>query len=311
MTARKLTAILFAIILTLSLLLTGCGAKREALGDYETGSSSLFNRVSGNFADEDAPSSPEKEISGDEKSSGEVAQGRKIIENVNLTVQTKEYDKLISTLEEKVKEIGGYIERSSSYGADYYGYNNRRSEYVFRVPSAKGDSFVDFIGTAGTITRKSIDTDDVTLKYVDIESRVSSLEKERAKLEELMDTTKDISSIISIQDRISSLTYQIESYKSSLLTYDNLVDYTTVTVSVQEVERVDNTSKVGVFERIGINLKDGFENVWKALKAIFVFLISAIPYLIPFAVLAFIVVLIIKLSIKRSRKKKAKKNAQQ
>ena len=45
--------------------------------------------------------------------------------------------------------------------------------------------------------------------------------------------------------------YEIESYESQLRTYDNLIDYTTVTIYISEVERTIAAENQSIWQEIG------------------------------------------------------------
>ena len=42
---------------------------------------------------------------------------RKLIRNVNLSLQTKEFDTVLDNMSQKIKDLGGYIQDSSVWGA--------------------------------------------------------------------------------------------------------------------------------------------------------------------------------------------------
>ena len=61
---------------------------------------------------------------------------RKLIKTVNMDVETREYDKLLSAVENKVTELGGYIESLDAYnGSTYYSYRStRNANLTIRIP---------------------------------------------------------------------------------------------------------------------------------------------------------------------------------
>ena len=105
--------------------------------------------------------------------------GRKLIKNVRLEMQTREYDQVIERLTKKVQEIGGYVENSSVWGSSIYQNSTRNSEYTVRIPSDRLNEFVDVVSGLGNVTYKSESVEDVTLQYVDVESRKKALETEQ------------------------------------------------------------------------------------------------------------------------------------
>ena len=83
--------------------------------------------------------------------------------------------------------------------------------------------------------------------------------------------------------------------------------YCTITLNIAEVDRTAIVEEQSTWEEIGTNLSRNFENVWDGIVAVFIFFISAVPYMLPFAGIGIIVLVIVKLCNK-SRNKKSRKN---
>ena len=289
------------LVLFVSSTFMGCGASSDGADMNYGNNKSEAPMESGDILDYEADL--ETGTTG-EAESVEVAENRKIIEKVYLRAQTKEFDALLDKLDEEIKKVGGYIESSSVSGNNYEYDDNRYAELTVRVPADKSNEFTKFVSENSTITNKEITTEDVTLSYVDMQSRVSALETEKATLERLLAGAATMADVITVQERLTDVIYEIESYKSQLRTYDNLIDYTTITIRINEVERVDIVEEQTVWEEIGTNLKRGFENVGNGFVRFFVFAVSSIPYLLVLAVYAAIVVAIVVICVKRSKKRK-------
>ena len=276
-----------SFIIVLTLFLVGCGAKAS---DMETSSSDMkfednAMEETGDFIEYDTAT---------DSASANVSTNRKIIEKVYMDVETKEFDDLLSKIYDEVEKAGGYIERSSVSGNSYSYDGNRYADFTIRVPSEKSDGFTEFVSYNSTVTNKEIVTDDVTLSYVDMESRVSALETEKEALEKLLADAEALEDIIKIQDRLTDVIYEIESYKSQLRTYDNLIDYTTIGINVREVERVTILEEQTVWEEIKTNLGDNMGDIGKGIVSIFVFVISNIPYFAIIGVIALVALTIVK-----------------
>ena len=97
--------------------------------------------------------------------------------------------------------------------------------------------------------------------------------------------------------------YEIESYESQLRTYDNLIDYTTVTIYISEVERTIAAENQSIWQEIGTNIANNAQDIGAFFTALFIWLASALPYLIILAVAAVIVIVIVKACQKRRKKR--------
>ena len=87
------------------------------------------------------------------------------------------------------------------------------------------------------ITYRQENVEDVTLDYVDVESRKKMLETEQQRLLELLETAESLDDILTIESRLTEVQYELDSKESQLRTYDNQIDYSTVYLDINEVVR--------------------------------------------------------------------------
>ena len=92
---------------------------------------------------------------------------RDSIKNVDLSVETKEFDSLITSLSAKIEELGGYVENSDISGSSYQYQNTRYGYMTARIPQDRLDEFVTCVSSLGNVTRRHDSVQDVTLQYVD------------------------------------------------------------------------------------------------------------------------------------------------
>ena len=222
---------------------------------------------------------------------------RKLIKEIDLSIETKDYDNYIKTLRESVAENGGYIEYS-----DESSYSDLRTfNATIRIPVGNADGFAEVATSKGTVKSRSENVQDVTEQYVDIEARIKVYEAEEESLLEIMKQADNVTDLLSVKERLANVRAQIESYTAQLKSLENQTDYSTITLTVTEVEREVETE--GYWSEIWNNILDGFKNVGVILTALFAFIISAIPYLIVIGAIAVIVIVIIRYYKKKLGKK--------
>ena len=234
---------------------------------------------------------------------------RKLIKTVELQVETKEFDAMLASVEEQVEMLGGYIESMNTYNGSRYSNReyNRTSSLTVRIPRQQLTGFVNAVSEAGNVINRSENVEDVTLSYVDMESRRNSLKTEQERLQELLEVAESLEDILVIEDRLSTVRYQLESMEAQLRTYDNKVDFSTVYMSIQEVKELTPVEEETTWERIANGFTDSLMNVKDGLVDFFVWFVVSLPYLAVWAVVIFVIVAIIKLIIRRSRRKKAER----
>ena len=235
---------------------------------------------------------------------------RKLIRNVNLSLQTKEFDTVLENMSQKVKDLGGYIQDSSVWGSSSDYSSSRSASYTLRIPSDKLDEFIDVVETLGNVTYKNESVDDVTLRYVDVESHKKALETEQERLLALLEKAENVEDIITIENRLSDVRYELENYESQIRLLDNQIDYSTVYVDVSEVSRVTDTGKQGFFEEVASRFSDSVYVVLMGLRGFAIGILGSLPILVVWGViLAVVVILLRKFVFKKS--KKNKKNTDQ
>lgn len=229
---------------------------------------------------------------------------RKLIRNIYLDVETLEFDTLVRDIQKQTDILGGYVERSSVSGNSYYYDNTRYADLTLRIPKDKTDEFLEKVGSSGNITSRSEDVEDITLTYVDTESHVKALRTEENQLLKILEKAETVEDIMSIQSRLSEVRYQLESYASRLKTYDNQVDYDTITLYVREVTKETPTEELSIWQQMKEGFTDSLIAVRKGFRDVCIWFVAHIPYFI----VLFAVVLAVTAAVKKHSKKKNIKN---
>jgi hypothetical protein len=236
---------------------------------------------------------------------------RKLIKTVNLETETEDLEQTVALVEQKVSGLGGYIESSNIYNGTSYSVRSSRSASITaRIPAANLDAFVDVVEGNTNITRKSVNVDDITLNYVDTESKRNSLRTEEKRLLEILESAETVEDLITVEDKLADVRYELESIESQIRSYDNLVDYSTVYLNIDEVVKFTPVEKESAFTRMGKGFMENLSDVGEAIVEFFVWFVSHIPGLLVFVLIILIIVLIIrKISVKSKAKKAARMQA--
>jgi len=234
---------------------------------------------------------------------------RKIIKNANVRYETKTYDDFFAGLTECIRKYGAYVESEESYGGSLYDYYSTRSAHLtVRVPLASYDAFMSEACTIGSVTYKSENSTDVTMAYDDTESRITALETEYDALLAILEKATKLEDVISLQSRISEVTYELETYKAQLRKYDDLISYCTVSISVTEVEKVtQNVSEMTFGEKIRTGLEETFEDIADDASYFALWFVTSLPYFVIWGVILTVVILVLRRMIGRYRKRRVQK----
>ena len=234
---------------------------------------------------------------------------RKLIRNVSMHLETREFDALTKSISDAVTFFGGYMEQADVSGNSLYWSGERSSRYsniTARIPENKLDAFLTEVSSQGNVTYKNESVQDVTLQYTDITSRKKTLQMEQERLWELLEKAESVDAVIALEARLSEVRYQLESIESQLRTLDNQIVYSTVYLSIQEVQVLTSTDPDTISVRIQKGLSRSFNTLKISSVDFLVWFISSLPILAVFAVLVFIAVIILKKPLKRRKTRKQK-----
>lgn len=300
MFVKKYLAGLLALLLVVSL--TGCGATAsDKAVSYSNGSAAPEALYGGIM--EDSAEVPM------ESGSGSTAQdNQKLIKTVSIRAETEDLNALLSALDQRVTQLGGYIENRDLYnGNANSGYRANRANMKVRIPAQKLEDFVTHMEGVSNILYCNESQENVTLTYVDMESRMLALRTEQTRLLELLAKAENMTDLLKIEERLTEVRYQLESITSKLRAMDNLVEYATVELDLQQVEVFTETEKQTVWQRIGSGFTKNIGNVWDGIVNFFVWIITYSPQLL---IIAGIAVLIVILSKRSAKKRRAQRQAQ-
>ena len=271
MQIRRIFA-LFLVAMLLISVLAACGANTESKSD----------RVSMDVESDSMNSVPEKGLSKTEESSQtQTPVNQKLIRKVYMDAETEDLDSLLSQVEQRIAQLGGYVESREIYNGSSRNTKTRYGDLTIRIPAENLDQFVDQVHEVSNITSLRETTDDVTLDYVATESRVKALQTEEARLLELLSLAENMDDLLTIESKLTDVRTELEQVQSILKVYDNQVNYSTIYLDVTEVETytvVEEPKTEGFFERIGNGFVRSLKGVWTVIKELVIFWIVYMPY---------------------------------
>lgn len=309
------------IWILLCVLLSGCGSQKSS--DNASMATTDTYEMAEEFASADMSAALSSEVDNDQGESGGLVQDgsggteavsvndteRKLIKTKNIGVETKEFDTFLDKITQKVTELGGYVEHSDISGNSMNATYNRFAYYVIRIPEDKLDEFTGAVENSATVVSKSENVDDITLNYVDTESRIKSLKTEQEALLSMLESAETLEEIIAIQSRLTEVRYELESYESQLRTYDNQIHYSTVNLNVSEVDRVTKAAD----RTFGSRLKERFLSsiywIRDAGVNFAIWFLGSFPILLLMAVIIALIAWVICAIIKSLNRKSQRQNS--
>lgn len=242
---------LFLMLITIILLMMACQGSRNK------GVDSMSRPDQAPPALEDSKSYSGEDTDETNGSEEIKAVEQKIIRNGTMSIKTD--DALATKIEvDKILAI-----HKAYTGNEHYNNTDYSSIYhmQIRVPAESLDSLVADIEKLDVmVTDKSINANDVTAEYIDLEARLVSKREYLEQYKQLLKAAKNVDDLIKIRETIRLIEEEIESTVGRLKYLLNQVAYSTLDLTLlQEKDYVFRTErKINFFER----LKDSLSGGW-------------------------------------------------
>lgn len=326
---KQKKTILALLLVLLILCLPACGAATDSAA-FDTGDANTSAFLSGATQDAIAAEMPmeaEIAVTSEEAdlstTSADGAGGldmevvedftEKIIYTGYVNIETTAFDASLTALEQAVTEAGGFVQDSSVEG---YSRTNsdgtttvvdRWASYTVRIPADQFTAFMAMADGLGNVTSSSKNAQNVTSQYTDYEARLDTLYTQEERLLAMLEESGDLDSLIALEARLSDVRYEIESIERNLRNLDQKLAYSTVNLTLQEVEIY--TPTVPINRTFGEKLSDAFADGWsgfvRGLQNLCFGLAAALPVLVLLVILAVLAIAVVR---KVRRQRRARKN---
>ena len=264
----------------------------------------------------------------DDSQGKDVAEARldeKLVYTCNMTLETIVYEDTITALRSLIKQYDGIIQQEnySDSAPDWYYTNYRKTNgtltayIVVRIPSAHYREFLAGIEGQGKVVSSDQSVENITRRYSETQTTISSLETQEKRLLEMMETAETIDEMLAIEDRLTDVQNELQILRNRLSEMDTDVAYSTVNLTIREVieytPEVDPVKTLTFGDRLKNTLEESWDTFTDFLEGLLFFVIRATPILLVIGAISlgimFIIIGSVKSSKKRAEKKAAKKAA--
>jgi hypothetical protein len=210
-----------------------------------------------------------QEMSEENASGSPEATIRKLVTNSNLELRSENLDIGVDKLNELIDKYG-------TYAANISIRENSR-HYTLKVPALNYKYFLEEVMKLGKIINYNETTEDVTLKYFDLESRLNTKRELIKTYQGYLNKAKTIEEILSVESRIQQLQAEIDDVGRQFRLLSDLIDYSTIRLDLLGPVAVSHYEKDTVWEKIK-SLASGFGDY---VSAILIVLLAIAIYGIP------------------------------
>ncbi len=303
---KRLFALLLATFM-ISALFAGCGSSSTAAGYDQAVNKEVYAEAPAEPAAGEAEEMKydlSNSITADKTTSSSLME-QKLIKRVHISAETEDLEALLPQLGAKIQELGGYIESQELYnGSPRSSYRSRSISMTVRIPAEHLGDFTSRVEGISNVVNYSESADDVTLQYVDTESRIKALEVEQERLLELLAQAENMTDLLEIEARLTDVRYELERYSSQLRTLENKVNYATVYLNIDQVRVYTEVEPQTVWQRISGGFSKNLRDIGENLTNFFVWAVTYSPQLLFWGIVISFALILFR---RRAAKKKARK----
>lgn len=308
--------VVLLVILTLSMLVTGCAKSAQVFEEY-----SMADEAAGfPGAPREAPMPMSTTSAQFEKSALESDRGgfgasasavanvadRMIIRTVSMSVVVEDTDVMLGAIQQLVKVNGGYIAGSNRWLSGEQAY----ASVTLRVPADKLEAVLGVLRDASiSVENESSTGDDVTEEYVDVSARLRNLEATEEELLQLLTEVRknrgSAEDILAIHNRITELRSQIESLKGRQQYLERSAALATININIRPKAQPGS-----IVQPARWNPSVTVANALRAFVELLQILLDVLIWLLilsPVVLIPALVIWLIVRSVKRRRARKSQK----
>lgn len=283
---------LFCVLLIAGMIASGCAAApAPTFHSAPTGGSALPPPSALDIMAQAAPAGDGGELAGVPMSA---AQPRQMIARASITLVVTETEQTVSTINQLMVEMGGYVSNANLYKSQYGESELLQGTLTLRVPAERTDEALARLEVLAVSVRgKTLNREDVTDQYTDLQAQLRNLQATENELRELLAEVRAKPNarpedILTVHQHLTNIRGQIEQVQGRRNMFDNLIALATIDVTLTP----DPISLPLVVEgwRAGVVLRSALSALVEALRGLATAVIWLVVYLLPLALMIALVV---------------------
>lgn len=233
---------------------------------------------------------------------------RHVIRNGSIELTVSDAREIISEIQSMAEDAGGMISSSNVYEMreGQYGAN-----LTLRIPENNFSRIMNELETLGKARNIQTGSDDVTMQYIDLESRLTNQKSQEERLVEILEMAETVEDVLEIERELNRVRGEIESMSAQLNRLEDLVSFATIHVNLREETIPKGEVTTGPFDNLGSRVIETFTGsinfILNATSILIIAFSAILPVLIILAAISLFIILIVRKLSKR-RKAKAAQN---
>lgn len=210
---------------------------------------------------------------------------RKLIYKANLVMEVPSYGEAQTKLRDLAALSGAFILQFTETTNEH----EKSGNYTIKVAAKGFASFLDGLEKISPSMQRSVQGQDVTEEYVDLDARLKAKQAVEARLLAFMDKAQKTEDLVAFSNELSKVQTEIEQIKGRMRYLDQNVSLSTIELRMYEkLSNSPTVKKPGALsfsERIDNALNGSLNVLGTIAQGLVVFLAGALPVLFLFAMI--------------------------
>lgn len=236
---------------------------------------------------------------------------RKIIYNVYMELIVQDTQTTLNQIRQLSEEMGGFVANANTWKDN----EQLRGTLTVRIPADRlEEALSKFKALALDIEKEQMDSQDVTEEYVDLEARLTNLQRTEKELLELLETrsaTGKTADILEVHREITAVRAQIEQIQGRMKYLNNLSALATVQITLTP-DKLLQPVVVGGWRPQG-TAREAIRALIRTLQffadVVIVFVLYILPVLIILSIPVVGLILIVRAAWKRAKQRRQAQKA--
>ena len=194
-----------------------------------------------------------------------------LIKTGSLNFAVKNFDTAYESIKTKIQNSNGYITSENSRGS-------KNTNLVIKVPVSDFHQLLELIEKEADqeyLVTKSVNSQDVTEEYIDVESRIKSKKAIETRYLEILTKARNVTEILKVEKELGKIRTEIEQSEGRLQYLRNRSNYSTISLTIYEFQ-VSEVKPVQPIEKPSLisKMKNSLIIGWGQVESLLLFLIS-------------------------------------
>lgn len=194
-----------------------------------------------------------------------------LIKTGSLNFAVKDFDTAYQSIKTKIQNHNGYITSENSRGS-------KNTNLVIKVPVSDFHQLLELIEKEADqeyLVTKSVNSQDVTAEFIDVESRIKSKKAIETRYLEILTKARTVTAILKVEKELGKIRTEIEQAEGRLKYLRNRSNYSTISLTISEFQ-VSEVKPVQPIEKPSLisKMKNSLIIGWGQVESLLLFLIS-------------------------------------